>query len=68
VNHGHVIECSLGYFLVPLANVCLGRFVLGEPLSVRQGWALVLAAAGWAFSVSCTVLTTIRSRCSRTIA
>lgn len=46
VNHGHVIECSLGYFLVPLANVCLGRFVLGEPLSVRQGWALVLAAAG----------------------
>lgn len=46
VNHGHVIECSLGYFLVPLANVCLGRFVLGEPLSVRQGWALALAAAG----------------------
>jgi len=46
VNHGHVIECSLGYFLVPLANVCLGRFVLAEPLSVRQGWALVLAAAG----------------------
>ncbi len=46
INHDHVIECSLGYFLVPLANVCLGRFVLGEPLSIRQGWALVLAAAG----------------------
>ena len=46
INHDHVIECSLGYFLVPLANVCLGRFVLVEPLSIRQGWALVLAAAG----------------------
>ncbi len=51
VNHGHVIECSLGYFLVPLANVCLGRFVLGEALSVRQGWALALAAAGVAVMV-----------------
>jgi len=46
VNHGHVIECSLGYFLTPLANVLLGRFVLGEALSIRQGWALALAAAG----------------------
>jgi len=46
VNAGHVIECSLGYFLSPLANVLLGRFVLGEPLSARQAWALALAAAG----------------------
>ena len=46
VNHGHVIECSLGYFLVPLASVLLGRFVLGEALSARQTWALLLAAAG----------------------
>jgi len=46
VNHGHVIECSLGYFLTPLANVLLGRFALGEALSARQGWALGLAAAG----------------------
>jgi chloramphenicol-sensitive protein RarD len=46
VNHGHVIECSLGYFLAPLANVLLGRFVLHEALSVRQSWALTLAAAG----------------------
>ena len=46
VNAGHVIECSLGYFLSPLANVLLGRFVLGEPLSARQSWAIALAAAG----------------------
>ncbi|HEY9249683.1 MAG TPA: EamA family transporter RarD [Rariglobus sp.] len=46
VNHGHVIECSLGYFLAPLGNVLLGRFALGETLSLRQGWALGLAAAG----------------------
>lgn len=46
VNHGRIIECSLGYFLAPLANVLLGRFVLKEALSVRQGWALGLAATG----------------------
>lgn len=51
VNTGHVIECSLGYFLAPLANVLLGRFALGEPLSRRQSWALALAASGVAFLV-----------------
>jgi chloramphenicol-sensitive protein RarD len=51
VNHGQVIECSLGYFLTPLVNMLLGRYVLGEPLSVRQSWALVLAAAGVAVLV-----------------
>jgi len=51
VNTGHVIECSLGYFLAPLANVLIGRFVLGEPLSRRQSWALALAGAGVALLV-----------------
>lgn len=46
VNSGHVIECSLGYFLVPLVNVLVARFVLNEPLSTRQIWAIVLAASG----------------------
>src|SRR3954469_6211047 len=32
VNAGHVIECSLGYFLVPLLNVALGKFLLHENL------------------------------------
>lgn len=46
VNHGHVIECSLGYFLMPLANVLVGRFVLRERLSRLQTLALAVAAGG----------------------
>lgn len=46
VNHGRVIECSLGYFLMPLANVLVGRFALGERLSRPQAVALSVAAAG----------------------
>lgn len=46
VNHGHVIECSLGYFLVPLVNVALGRFVLHEKLRPLQWLAIASAAAG----------------------
>lgn len=46
VNSGHVIESSLGYFLVPLVNVALGRFVLHEQLRPGQWLAIALAAAG----------------------
>ncbi|MBL9186026.1 MAG: EamA family transporter RarD [Opitutaceae bacterium] len=46
VNTGHVIECSLGYFLVPLFNVALGRFVLHEHLRRLQWLAIATAAAG----------------------
>jgi rarD protein len=46
VNRGHVVEASLGYFLVPLVNVLLGRFVLGERLRRAQWIAVVLAALG----------------------
>jgi chloramphenicol-sensitive protein RarD len=42
---GHVLEASLGYFLAPLTNVALGRLVLGERLTRRQGAACVLALA-----------------------
>ena len=51
VNHGHVIECSLGYFLVPLLNVALGRWVLGEQLRKAQIIAIVCAAVGVAIQV-----------------
>ena len=30
VNHGHVVEASLGYFVTPLVNVMLGTLVLKE--------------------------------------
>lgn len=46
VNTGHVIDCSLGYFLVPLVNVAAGRFVLHEQLRRWQWYAIGLAATG----------------------
>lgn len=46
VNNGHVIESSLGYFLVPLVNVALGRGLLHEPLRRGQWVAIACAAAG----------------------
>lgn len=46
VNHGHVLEASLGYFLVPLVNVALGRFVLHEHLRRLQWLAIGCAGAG----------------------
>lgn len=46
VNTGHVTECSLGYFLVPLVNVATGRFFLHEHLRPLQWLAIASAAAG----------------------
>lgn len=46
VNHGHVLETSLGYFLVPLVNVALGRLVLKERLRPAQWTAIGCAAIG----------------------
>lgn len=51
VNAGHVIECSLGYFLVPLLNVLLGRWILHERLRPAQLAAIALATAGVALLV-----------------
>ncbi|MEO7814211.1 MAG: EamA family transporter RarD [Sphingomicrobium sp.] len=45
INNGHILAGSLGYYLNPLANILLGRFVLGEALSKRQ-WAAVGIAGG----------------------
>jgi chloramphenicol-sensitive protein RarD len=46
VQHGHVLESSLGYFINPLVNVALGMAVLGERLRRWQGVAIGVAAAG----------------------
>ena len=51
VNTGHVIECSLGYFLVPLVNVASGRLLLGEQLRPLQWVAIASAATGVAAMV-----------------
>jgi chloramphenicol-sensitive protein RarD len=46
VTSGHILAASFGYYLNPLANVLLGRFVLGEKLSKLQWTAVAIAAAG----------------------
>ncbi len=46
VTTGHILAASLGYYLNPLANVLLGRFVLKERLSWVQWGAIAIAAAG----------------------
>jgi chloramphenicol-sensitive protein RarD len=46
VNHGHVIEASLGYFITPLVNVLLGVTLLHERLRRPQWLALAIATAG----------------------
>lgn len=46
VTGGHILAASFGYYLNPLANVLLGRFVLREKLSRLQWIAVAIAAAG----------------------
>lgn len=49
INSGHILAGSLGYYLNPLANILLGRFLLGERLGRLQWLAVGIAAAGVAF-------------------
>ena len=46
VTSGHILAASFGYYLNPLANVLLGRFVLKERLGPLQWTAVAVAAAG----------------------
>ena len=46
VNNGHVLDASLGYFILPLINVALGYAVLGERPRRGQWLAVALAACG----------------------
>lgn len=46
INSGHILAGSLGYYLNPLANILLGRFILKERLSALQWAAVAIAAAG----------------------
>jgi chloramphenicol-sensitive protein RarD len=46
VTSGHILAGSLGYYLNPLMNILLGRFILKERLTVLQWAAVAIAAAG----------------------
>ena len=44
INHDHVLQTSLGYYINPLVNVLLGVVILGERLRPAQLLAVALAA------------------------
>lgn len=46
VQHGRILEASLGYYINPLVNVLLGVLFLHERLNPRQWIAVALAAIG----------------------
>lgn len=46
VNHDHVVETSLGYYMNPLINVLLGVLFLKEKLGRSEWIAIALAAIG----------------------
>ncbi|MCW3147403.1 EamA family transporter RarD [Stutzerimonas stutzeri] len=51
VNHGHMVEASLGYYINPLVNVLLGLVVLRERLRPLQWLAVAMAATGVALQL-----------------
>ena len=46
VNHNHLVETSLGYYINPLISVLLGIFFLKERLTTAQKLAFVMALIG----------------------
>lgn len=46
VNHDHIVETSLGYYINPLFSVLLAMLVLKERMNIWQQSALILAACG----------------------
>jgi chloramphenicol-sensitive protein RarD len=44
VGQHRVLEASLGYFIMPVVSLLMGRLILKESLHPLQGWAGMLAA------------------------
>lgn len=49
--HGRALQVSMGYFLLPLVMVLVGRLFYGERLSTLQKLAVASAAAGVAWAL-----------------
>jgi chloramphenicol-sensitive protein RarD len=43
VNHGHVVDAALGYFINPLVSVLFGMMIFGERLNRAQSAAVLIA-------------------------
>ncbi|HMG55723.1 MAG TPA: EamA family transporter, partial [Kofleriaceae bacterium] len=52
VAHGHILDASLGYFIIPLLSVGLGMLVLGERLRRLQWIAIAVAVVGVAIQTA----------------
>ncbi|WP_300669964.1 EamA family transporter RarD [Desulfoluna sp.] len=46
INHGHVMQTSLGYYINPLVTVFLGMIFLKERLTGKQKAAVLIAGTG----------------------
>lgn len=46
VNHGHIVDSSLGYYINPLVSIALGAIFLRERLDGFTKAAMAIAAAG----------------------
>lgn len=46
VNHGHVVECALGYYINPLIIIAFGILLLKEKMRKLQWFAVGCAAIG----------------------
>lgn len=51
IANGHIVDCSLGYFINPLLSVLLGVIFLRERLRTWQLAALLLAGSGVAYLI-----------------
>ncbi|WP_320006135.1 EamA family transporter RarD [Maridesulfovibrio sp.] len=51
VNHGHVVDTSMGYYMTPLMNTLLGFIFMKEKLNRLQFIAIMFAACGVAYSI-----------------
>ena len=46
VNHGHVVEAALGYYINPLVLIAFGTIFLKEKMSQMQWFAIAVASIG----------------------
>ncbi|WP_321402228.1 EamA family transporter RarD [Maridesulfovibrio sp.] len=51
VNHSHVVDTSMGYYMTPLMNALLGFIFMKERLSRMQAAAITLATCGVIYSI-----------------